>query len=115
MKPTGAPNSSTPPCTPGNEPKRMSIRYNDHRARTWVRQSPPAQGHQQEIIMPVNCSQCGELIHSEEGTENPDLRIPCPKCGSKTRSIGRAAQNGLGVSDKAIAVVIPYPRILLAS
>src|SRR5690242_15913742 len=48
----------------------------------------------------VACGKCGEVLN-EPPDLSPENRQPCPKCGSKTRTLSVQCTSGIGVGGSA--------------
>jgi hypothetical protein len=63
----------------------------------------------------VICSNCGTRIPTEDPSAMPapDLRAPCPKCGSTRRTVSAYGTASLTFSGTAVATLILHSERLL--
>jgi DNA-directed RNA polymerase subunit RPC12/RpoP len=62
---------------------------------------------------PVSCTDCGEKLTFDDAALEPDQRTPCPKCGSKARTVQMRGSVSGSSSFSATATVVTYPEILM--
>ncbi len=60
----------------------------------------------------IACGQCGKAI-TDEPSNDPTQRKPCPQCGSTTRSLVLHTAETISVSATVQIEVITYPQALL--
>jgi hypothetical protein len=63
----------------------------------------------------THCADCGAPIIDESPSGDPDLRKPCPNCGSTARKFSLELSAHVAVSAMARATVTTYPQALLVA
>jgi hypothetical protein len=63
----------------------------------------------------LNCGSYGEPIVGEPSSGDPDLRKPCPRCGSLARAFNLHATASIRLTGTAQLSVISYPEALLST
>lgn len=65
------------------------------------------------MLPDTHCAKCGTPILDESPSGDPDLRKPCPNCGSTSRKFSMTASIEVAVQAMAKATVQTYPQLLL--